>query len=225
MLRKWNDLPESFQCKEVREYYDILNNKKVSLFITRLFDIFVSAVLLVLLSPVLVFIALWIKLDSEGPVFFRQERITTYGETFRIFKFRTMKVNNSGSSITLKDDDRITSVGKKIRKRRIDEFPQLINILKGEMTLVGTRPEVKKYVDAYTNEMKASLLLPAGVTSLASIKFKDEDELLQGVTDIDTFYIEKILPEKMKYNLEAIRNYSFLNNIKIIFMTVGVLKG
>ena len=225
MLRKWNDLPESFQCEEVREYYDILNNKKVSLFITRLFDIFVSAVLLVLLSPVLVFIALWIKLDSEGPVFFRQERITTYGETFRIFKFRTMKVNNSGSSITLKDDDRITSVGKKIRKLRIDEFPQLINILKGEMTLVGTRPEVKKYVDAYTNEMKASLLLPAGVTSLASIKFKDEDELLQGVTDIDTFYIEKILPEKMKYNLEAIRNYSFLNNIKIIFMTVGVLKG
>ena len=225
MLRKWNDLPESFQCEEVREYYDILNNKKVSLFITRLFDIFVSVVLLVLLSPILVFIAIWIKLDSEGPVFFRQERITTYGETFRIFKFRTMKVNNSGSSITLKDDDRITSVGKKSRKLRIDEFPQLINILKGEMTLVGTRPEVKKYVDAYTNEMKASLLLPAGVTSLASIKFKDEDELLQGVTDIDTFYIEKILPEKMKYNLEAIRNYSFLNNIKIIFMTVGVLKG
>lgn len=224
MLKPFNELPEEFQCEEVKEYYDILSNKKMSLLLTRIFDICVSLGLLLVLSPVLIFIAIWIKLDSEGPVFFRQERMTTYGKTFRIFKFRTMKVQNAGTSITLKNDDRITNVGKKIRKARIDELPQLLNILTGDMTLVGTRPEVKKYTDAYSKEMLATLLLPAGVTSLASIKFRDEDELMQGVSDIDKFYIEKILPEKMKYNLQAIREYSFFGNIKIMLMTVGIIK-
>lgn len=230
-LLEWTELPHHMQCEEVKSYYEVLKKKKGALVIKRLFDIVVSSVMLVLVSPILVGIALCIKLDSEGPVFYRQERITTYGKTFRIFKFRTMVVNADriGALVTTGNDSRITNIGRKIRKCRLDELPQLINILLGDMTFVGTRPEVKKYVDAYTNEMFATLLLPAGVTSLASIKYKDEDEIISQYTSqglsVDEVYIEKVLPDKMVYNLEYVKEFSFFKDIKLMFDTVlAVLK-
>lgn len=230
-LLEWTELPHHMQCEEVKSYYEVLKKKKGALVIKRLFDIVVSSVMLVLVSPILVGIALCIKLDSEGAVFYRQERITTYGKTFRIFKFRTMVVNADriGALVTTGNDSRITNIGRKIRKCRLDELPQLINILLGDMTFVGTRPEVKKYVDAYTNEMLATLLLPAGVTSLASIKYKDEDEIISQYTSqglsVDEVYIEKVLPDKMVYNLEYVKEFSFFKDIKLMFDTVlAVLK-
>lgn len=230
-LLEWTELPHHMQCEEVKSYYEVLKKKKGALVIKRLFDIVVSSVMLVLVSPILVGIALCIKLDSEGPVFYRQERITTYGKTFRIFKFRTMVVNADriGALVTTGNDSRITNIGRKIRKCRLDELPQLINILLGDMTFVGTRPEVKKYVDAYTNEMLATLLLPAGVTSLASIKYKDEDEIISKYTSqglsVDEAYIGKVLPDKMVYNLAYVKEFSFFKDIKLMFDTVlAVLK-
>ena len=212
LVKEWNELPDYMQVEEVRPYYEILRKKKGQLVLKRIFDICVSLVLIVLLSPIIIFFSIWIKLDSKGPVFYRQERITQYGKVFRIFKFRTM-VNNAdkiGNLVTSKNDSRITKVGEKIRKYRIDEIPQLFNVLIGDMSFVGTRPEVKKYVDQYTPEMYATLLLPAGITSESSIRYKDEDKLLDIATDIDKVYVEKILVDKMKFNLESINNYSFL---------------
>ena len=183
---RWDELPQNMQVKEVKRYYDILQRHKASLILKRLFDIIVAGVLLVLLSPLLLILAVCIKLDSKGPVFFRQVRVTTYGKSFRIFKFRTM-VNNAdkiGTQVTTKGDTRITKVGKALRGCRLDELPQLLNILSGDMTFVGTRPEVEKYVAHYTDEMKATLLLPAGVTSRASIEYKDEDTVCGVVRNI-----------------------------------------
>ena len=225
-MKKFESLPAELQNKQVRPYYEALAAKRGQLFLKRAFDILVSAILLLLLSPILLFFAIWIKLDSPGPVFYRQERVTTYGRIFRIFKFRTMKVDadKMGSLVTLKNDDRITRVGHVIRRYRLDELPQLLNILTGDMSLVGTRPEVAKYVAAYTPEMKATLLLPAGVTSTASILFKDEEELiakfiLEGM-EVDDIYITKVLPEKMHYNLSYLKNYSFLGDLKLMVRTV-----
>lgn len=225
-MKKFESLPAELQNEQVRPYYEALAAKRGQLFLKRAFDILVSAILLLLLSPILLFFAIWIKLDSPGPVFYRQERVTTYGRIFRIFKFRTMKVDadKMGSLVTLKNDDRITRVGHVIRRYRLDELPQLLNILTGDMSLVGTRPEVAKYVAAYTPEMKATLLLPAGVTSTASILFKDEEELiakfiLEGM-EVDGIYITKVLPEKMHYNLSYLKNYSFLGDLKLMVRTV-----
>ena len=221
-LKAWESLPQYMQNDAVREYYDILEKRTSSLAVKRLFDIVVSAILLIVVSPVLLILAVWIKLDSQGPVFFRQARITQYGRVFRIFKFRTM-VNNAdkiGSQVTVGNDSRITKVGAKIRKLRLDELPQLINVLLGDMSFVGTRPEVKKYVDAYTDEMYATLLLPAGITSEASIRYKNEDELLAGAGDVDKVYVEQVLPGKMKHNLEAVKKFSFVGEIATMFRTV-----
>lgn len=225
-MKKFESLPAELQNEQVRPYYEALAAKRGQLFLKRAFDILVSAILLLLLSPILLFFAIWIKLDSPGPVFYRQERVTTYGRIFRIFKFRTMKVDadKMGSLVTLKNDDRITRVGHVIRRYRLDELPQLLNILTGDMSLVGTRPEVAKYVAAYAPEMKATLLLPAGVTSTASILFKDEEELiakfiLEGM-EVDDIYITKVLPEKMHYNLSYLKNYSFLGDLKLMVRTV-----
>ena len=226
-LKKWEELPKEFQTEEVKKYYDILNNKKGSLFLKRIFDVTVSLIMLIILLPVFIILGIAIKIDSKGPVFFRQERITQYGRTFRIFKFRTM-VNNAeklGTQVTVGNDSRITRVGSFIRNCRLDEISQLLNILTGDMTFVGTRPEVKKYVDYYTKDMMATLLLPAGVTSLASIYYKDEAELLEKSENPDKTYIEEILPEKMKYNLQSIEKFNFLEDIKIMFMTaLAVIK-
>ena len=227
LVKEWNELPDYMQVEEVRPYYEILRKKKGQLVLKRIFDICVSLVLIVLLSPIIIFFSIWIKLDSKGPVFYRQERITQYGKVFRIFKFRTM-VNNAdkiGNLVTSKNDSRITKVGEKIRKYRIDEIPQLFNVLIGDMSFVGTRPEVKKYVDQYTPEMYATLLLPAGITSESSIRYKDEDKLLDIATDIDKVYVEKILIDKMKFNLESINNYSFLEEILKMLRTVFAVLG
>lgn len=222
MIPSWDKLPPDMRTAVVREYYDILRCKKISLIAKRLFDIIASLVLIVIVSPVLVAVAVMIKLDSEGSVFYRQERVTQYGRHFRIYKFRTMvqDADRIGSHVTVGNDPRITRVGAKIRSRRIDELPQLFNVLGGSMTFVGTRPEAVKYVEAYTDEMKATLLLPAGVTSSASIRYKDEAELLKASDDPDKTYTDKVLPEKMRINCEYLRNYSFFGDIALMLRTV-----
>lgn len=222
ILKKWEDLPEFLRTDAVRPYYDSLSKRRGSLLLKRLFDVVVSAIMLLLLSPVFLVLAIAIKLDSPGPVFYRQVRVTQYGAEFRIFKFRSMvsDADKRGSLVTVSGDSRITRVGHFIRNCRLDELCQLIDIFRGTMTFVGTRPEVPKYVAAYTPEMMATLLLPAGVTSEASILYKDEAELLDAASDVDTVYIRDVLPGKMKYNLDALKNFSFFSDIKTMFRTV-----
>ena len=222
MLRSWDKLPEYMRNDKVRPYYEVLRKHVLSLVLKRIFDIVMSLLLLILLSPIFFIVSIWIKLDSKGPVFFRQERVTTYGKHFRIFKFRTM-VNDAekkGTLVTVGNDARITRVGEKIRHVRLDEIPQLINVLTGDMTFVGTRPEVVKYVNAYTDEMYATLLLPAGITSIASIRYKDEDEILKNAFDPDKAYIQDVLPDKMRYNLDSIKHFSIWNELKTMVDTV-----
>ena len=221
-MRKWNDLPKEMQVEQVKNYYEILQCHKGSLLAKRIFDIIVASLLVVILSPILFLLSILIKIDSPGPVMFRQVRVTTYGKPFRIFKFRTM-VNNAdkiGTQVTTKGDSRVTRMGKMLRGCRLDELPQLFNVLKGEMSFVGTRPEVEKYVAHYTDEMKATLLMPAGITSRASIEYKDEERLLESAENADEVYIHQVLPEKMKYNLRAIEKFSFWDDIKTMFATV-----
>ena len=221
-MRKWNDLPKEMQVEQVKKYYEILQCHKGSLLAKRIFDIIVASLLVVILSPILLFLSILIKIDSPGPVMFRQVRVTTYGKPFRIFKFRTM-VNNAdkiGTQVTTKGDSRVTRMGKMLRGCRLDELPQLFNVLKGEMSFVGTRPEVEKYVAHYTDEMKATLLMPAGITSRACIEYKDEERLLESAENADEVYIHQVLPEKMKYNLRAIEKFSFWDDIKTMFATV-----
>lgn len=223
---EWEQLPQNMQTEEVRKYYDILKKRRFSLFLKRAFDLTASLFALLLLSPVFLILAIAIKLDSPGPVFYRQERVTQYGKIFRIHKFRTMVQNaDKGSQLTVSNDSRITRVGKFIRGCRLDEIAQLIDVIQGTVTLVGVRPESPKYVAAYTDEMMATLLLPAGVTSLASIYYKDEAELLDGAEDTDKVYVDKILPGKMYYNLKGLASFSFFGDIKIMFMTVFAVLG
>lgn len=222
MLRKWEDLPKRMQNAAVRPYYEQLQKKKFSLFLKRCIDVVLSAILLVVLSPVLLILAVAVRLDSPGPALFRQVRVTQYGRQFRIFKFRTM-VNHAdkmGTQVTASGDARITRLGAVMRQYRLDELPQLMNILLGDMSFVGTRPEVVKYVREYTDEMTATLLLPAGVTSEVSIQYKDEEKLLADVEDVDEAYIHVVLPEKMEYNLKSIREFSLLHELKIMVDTV-----
>lgn len=226
ILKNWEQLPPEMQTEEVRKYYDILQNKKTSLFFKRAFDIVVSIAMLVMLSPVFLLLAIAIKLESPGPVFYRQERVSRYNKRFRIFKFRSMVQDaDKGLQVTIGNDFRITRVGRLIRKCRLDEISQLIDVLRGTMTFVGTRPEVPKYTAHYTPEMMATLLLPAGVTSLASIYYKDEAALLDEADDVDEVYIREVLPGKMRYNLKAIENFGFGSDIKVMFMTVLAVLG
>lgn len=231
ILPKWEILPDSMKTEPVKKYYNILKKKKNSLFIKRSFDLIVSLIMVIITSPVFLILAIMIKLDSPGPVFYRQNRITSFGKTFRIFKFRTMVQNADqiGALVTVEKDPRITRIGNKIRKYRLDELPQLLNIIVGEMSFVGTRPEVKKYVDKYSDEMMATLLMPAGVTSLASITYKNEDEIMtEHITDgmdTDEVYIKYVLPKKMRYNLQYIENFNLIGDIKLMLKTiVSVLK-
>lgn len=226
-LRKWEELPEKMRTREVRRYYNIIVRHSGWFKVKRVMDICVSLVLLVILLIPMGIIALMIKTDSQGPVFFRQERVTQYGKIFKIYKFRTMVDNASqlGSQVTVNNDSRITRVGKLLRKYRLDEFPQLFNILAGDMTLVGTRPEVVKYVKEYSGEMYATLLLPAGLTSRTSIAYKDEDKLLKDAKDADKVYVNEILPVKMKYNLESLRRFGVREDMTVMWNTfVSVLK-
>lgn len=224
-LVAWDALPEEMRNEWVRPYYEALAKKRVQLIGKRCFDIVVSTVLLVLLSPVFLVLAIAIKIDSPGPVFYRQERVTQYGKRFRIFKFRTMcdRADQMGSAVTTDGDARVTRVGAKIRDYRLDEVSQLIDILRGTMTFVGTRPEVSKYVAEYTPEMLATLLLPAGVTSTASIRFKDEAELLNTADDVDKVYVDEILPLKMKYNLQDVKDFDLPRDVRIMLETVGAV--
>ena len=226
-LKKWEELPEKMRTREVRRYYNIIVRHSGWFKVKRVMDICVSLVLLAILLIPMGIIALMIKTDSQGPVFFRQERVTQYGKIFKIYKFRTMVDNASqlGSQVTVNNDARITRVGKLLRKYRLDEFPQLFNILAGDMTLVGTRPEVIKYVKEYSGEMYATLLLPAGLTSRTSIAYKDEDKLLKNAKDADKVYVDEILPVKMKYNLESLRRFGVREDMTVMWNTfVSVLK-
>ena len=213
------NIDKRFETEIVKKYREEIEKRRVSLFLKLFLDKVLALILLIPLSPIILAIAIWIKLDSEGPVFYRQERITTYGRPFRIFKFRTMvkDADKLGAAVTEHNDPRISRAGDKLRKVRLDELPQLFNVLLGDMSFVGVRPEVAKYVNRYTDEMNATLLLPAGITSPASIEYKDEDEVIEKFKgtgrSIDDIYIEEVLPDKMKYNLDYIKNFSIVNDI------------
>ncbi len=226
VLCRWEELPDFMRTKEVFPYYQNLRRHLFQLLLKRIFDFWISTVLMVWLIPIFAAVAIWVKLDSKGPVFYQQERVTQYGKIFRIYKFRTMIQNadEMGGLVTIGGDPRITQAGKWLRKYRLDELPQLFNIWKGEMSFVGTRPEVVKYVKQYTKEMYATLLMPAGVTSRASIEFKDESRMMEegmtGNVSPDWIYVKRILPKKMKYNLDGIRNFGILSDLYLMFLTV-----
>ena len=226
-LRTWDNLPEFMKCKEVREYYDVLAGKRGSLILKRVFDFVVAAIMLIVLAIPMLIIAAAIRMDSSGPVFYRQERVTSYGKIFRIHKFRTMVDNadKKGSAVTVDGDTRITKVGSKLRNLRIDEIPQLFDVVKGDMSFVGTRPEATKYVQRYSKEMNATLLLPAGITSEASIRYKDEATLLNAAYDIDEVYVKEVLPKKMKYNLQSIKGFSFAGDLATMVRTMFAIIG
>lgn len=227
MLTNWDKLPDRMKIPEVRPYYDILKKRRVSLFVKRAFDLLAAALLLVLLAIPMLIIAVWIKTDSDGPVFYRQERVTKDGKHFRIHKFRTMVVNADqiGTAVTVGNDKRITKSGAILRRLRLDELPQLLDVLDGNMSFVGTRPEAVKYVELYKPEYYATLLMPAGITSEASIRYKDEDKLLSAADDVDRVYMEKVLPEKMKWNLEEIRSFALFSELLTMFRTVAAVCG
>ena len=227
MLKEWDSLPDYMRVPEVRPYYEILKKHQVSLVLKRTFDLLVSFIMLLILWPFMIIIAILIKLDSPGPVFFFQNRVTTYGKRFKIWKFRTM-VNNAemlGAQVTISNDGRVTKIGRYLRNTRLDEIPQLVNILTGDMSFVGTRPEVIKYVDCYRPEFYATLLLPAGVTSEASIRYKDEYKMLAEADDIDKVYIDVVLPGKMVWNLNSIKRFSFPREILTMIRTVLAVFG
>lgn len=224
-LKAFEKLPPELQNDSVRKYYDILAKKQASIFFKRLTDILIALIVLIILILPMAIIALVVKMTSKGPVFYRQERVTTYNRRFMILKFRTMTVgaDKAGALVTSANDARVTKVGAKLRKFRLDELPQIFHVLSGKMSFVGTRPEVVRFVERYEPEMMATLLMPAGITSLASIRYKDEDEIIGSISDpndVDRVYIEKILPEKMKYNLEYLSDFSFFGDVRLMFSTV-----
>lgn len=226
-LKPWSQLPADLQSEAVWKYYQHLEKKKYGLMLKRLFDVCVALLMLILLSPVILILAFLIIADSPGGVFFRQTRVTTYGKEFRIHKFRTMVdgADSMGAQITTSNDGRITKIGTFLRKTKLDELPQLLDVLAGDMSFVGTRPEVPDFVAQYTDEMKATLLLPAGITSEASIRFKDEAEMLEGVENINDVYMNDVLPRKMRHNLKAIEEFSFFGEIATMFRTVFAVLG
>lgn len=213
--------------EEIKPYYEVLRRKRGQLFLKRVGDLIIAVIMLVFLAIPMGIIAILIKTDSKGPVFFRQKRVTKYGKVFRIHKFRTMvdKAESLGTAVTVDNDARITKVGSKLRGMRLDELPQLIDVITGDMSFVGTRPEAVKYVDRYEPEYYATLLVPAGITSEASIRYKDEDKLLSGAEDTDEVYVTKVLPEKMKWNLRSVREFSIFRDILTMFRTVAAVLG
>lgn len=188
----------------------------------RLFDIFASGLGLICLSPLFLILAVWIKLDSPGPIFYRQVRVGQYNRDFRLYKFRSMRLNaDKLGLITIGGHDaRVTRSGYYIRKYKLDEFPQLINVLKGDMSLVGPRPEVRKYVNMYTPEQMHVLDVRPGITSLASIRYRNENDILGAAEDPDRCYIEQVMPDKLTIDLEYVSQASLWNDIKLIFATL-----
>lgn len=224
-MKKWEELPDHMRCEETRPYYESLSGKRWSLAGKRVFDLIMSVILIVVLSPLMLVIGTAVSVTSPGGMIFRQIRVTTYGKRFQIYKFRTMVAGapEKGSQVTVSGDARVTKIGRFLRKVRLDELPQLFNIVKGEMSFVGTRPEVEKYVARYAPEMYATLLMPAGVTSTASIEYKDEERLLSAGKDVDETYVNEILPAKMEYNLQYIREFSFARDMVILVRTVAAV--
>ena len=225
VLLPYDRLPGEFRCGEVKKYYDILDKKRMSLVLKRVTDVILAALMAVVLCLPMLVIAVIIKTTSKGPVLYKQERVTTYNRRFRIWKFRTMTVgaDHAGALVTSENDGRVTGVGKTLRKFRLDELPQVFHVLSGKMSFVGTRPEVPRFVERYTPEMMATLLMPAGITSLASIRFKDEDAMIGAVSDpdeVDRIYVEEILPKKMRYNLRYISRFGFRRDVYLMFSTV-----
>lgn len=227
MLRRWDDLPDFMRIPEVRPYWEILNRKRMGLLFKRVFDFCLALVMLIILAIPMIIIAVLIRRDSEGAAIFRQERVTSYGKRFRIHKFRTMVQNaeKTGSAVTVSGDMRITRIGRKLRHLRIDEWPQLIDVLEGTMSFVGTRPETIQFVEKYRPEFYATLLMPAGITSEASIRYKDEDRLLKNAEDVNQVYLEQVLPAKMQWNLESIRRFRFLREVLTMVRTVLAVCG
>lgn len=227
MLKRWEDLPDFMRIDDVRPYWEILWKKRGQLRIKRLFDLMVGVILLMILAIPMLVIAVSIKLDSAGTVFYRQERVTAYGRHFRIHKFRTMVSNADkiGTAVTVENDSRITKMGRRLRRLRLDELPQVIDVIEGTMSFVGTRPEAVKYVERYEPEYNATLLMPAGITSEAAIRYKDEDKLLNGADDVDRVYVEKVLPEKMKWNLDSLKRFRIDREILTMFRTVFAVSG
>jgi lipopolysaccharide/colanic/teichoic acid biosynthesis glycosyltransferase len=190
----------------------------------RLFDLFAALAGIVLLSPMFLVLAVWIKLDSRGPVFFRQQRVGRNGQLFNIIKFRTMHDGNHEALLTIGNDRRITRAGKFLRRHKLDEFPQLFNVVAGSMSLVGPRPEVPRYVDCYPPEVRAVVLsVTPGITDWASIYYKEENSLLSRSINPEQAYLDTILPAKLKYNLRYVHERSFWNDIRIIFTTLATL--
>lgn len=232
MIRKeifleWEALPKFMQIDEVRPYWENLKCRRYGLKLKRLFDFATAFVLIIILFIPMLIIAVMIKLDSKGPVFYRQVRVTAWGRKFRIHKFRTMVdgADKIGLAVTVNHDNRVTRVGAVLRKYRLDELPQLLDVLNGDMSFVGTRPEVVKYVKKYTPEMRATLLLPAGITSEASIRYKDEYQLLSEADNIEDIYIKEIMPAKMVWNLESVRKFCFLREMRTMLRTILAVLG
>ena len=221
----YQDLPNSMKNDTTKKYWELLYRRRFSMRAKRFFDVAASFLILLVLSPLLLLVALAVKLDSKGPVFYRQSRVGLYNRDFQIYKFRTMVQNADriGPPLTMGKDPRVTRVGRLIRKCRLDEFSQLLNVLGGSMSLVGPRPEVRRYVDVYRPEYMATLLIRPGITAPSSIAFRDEDKLLISGEDPEKIYVEKILPPKMKLNLIYMDKISVWNDIKIMFQTIAAV--
>lgn len=192
----------------------------------RIFDIVMSLMGIVFLLPLMIVVGIIIKITSKGPILFKQVRVTKNGKEFKIYKFRTMRENSEGNKqITVGNDSRITGIGKILRKTKLDEIPQLFNVLFGQMSLVGPRPEVPKYVALYTEEQREILNVRAGITDYASIYFSNESELLGKAEDPEKFYVEKIMPHKIKLNKKYIKEIGIFTDIKIIILTILKIAG
>lgn len=223
-VKQFEKLPTAFQKDEIKPYFDYLQTRRGSLIAKRVLDIFVALLVLTLLSPVMLLSALLIKITTKGPLFYLQERVGLYGKPFHIYKFRTMVVNADkiGAQITVGErDPRITRVGRILRTTRIDEFPQMLNVLKGDMTIIGTRPEVPRYVKEYSDEMMASLLMQPGASGVASIAYRYENEMLKDKEDPEQYYIQTILPDKMRINLDYLKKFSIWQDLWLMLRTVG----
>lgn len=223
-VKQFEKLPTAFQKSEIKPYFDYLQTRRGSLIAKRVIDIFVAILVLTVLSPIMLLSALLIKITTKGPLFYLQERVGLYGKPFHIYKFRTMVVNADkiGAQITVGErDPRITRVGRILRTTRIDEFPQMLNVLKGDMTIIGTRPEVPRYVKEYSDEMMASLLMQPGASGVASIAYRYENEMLKDKEDPEQYYIQTILPDKMRINLDYLKKFSIWQDLWLMLRTVG----
>lgn len=227
ILCKWEELPEFMRVQEVLPYWENLNKKRWQLLIKRVFDFVMAVILLLFLSVPMMIIAILIKIDSNGSVFYRQERVTAYGRRFRIHKFRTMVSNADkiGYGVTVANDSRITRMGAILRKCRLDELPQLLDVIYGDMSFVGTRPELVRYVKQYTPEYYATLLMPAGITSETSIRYKDENKLLNSADNVEKVYVNNVIPAKMILNLNSVKNFrlslDFLTMLRTVLAVCG----